>query len=83
MLETLPDAPPAGVEGANAYAVAHGFFCRVARTSEGALLLVDSGLGSEAAPLRRAALEHLLGLAWVIDEGMRRPRACSGLTRIG
>jgi hypothetical protein len=68
LLEELPSHPPKGVDE-NVYAVAHGLYCRIARTCQATLLLVDAGLGSEAAPLRRSALEHALTLAWVVDEG--------------
>ncbi len=64
-----------------AYAVAHGFYCRVARTAQAALSLVDIGFGSEAAPLRRSVLEHVLALAWVIDEGAAAVAALSERTR--
>jgi hypothetical protein len=67
LLDDLPPEPPPGVND-NGYAVAHGFYCRVARTCQAALLLTEAGLGSEAAPLHRAALEHALAMAWVIDE---------------
>lgn len=68
LLDTLPAVPPTGAD-TQAYAIAHGFYCRIARTCQGSLLLIDAGLNSEAAPLQRAALEHVLALAWVIDEG--------------
>lgn len=74
----LPQAPPDEVDDVTAYAVAHGFYCRVARTARAALSLVDAGFGSEGAPLRRALLEHVLALAWVIDEGSA---AVTALTR--
>jgi hypothetical protein len=74
----LPQLPPDEVDDDTAYAVAHGFYCRAARTAQAALSLVDTGFGSEAAPLRRALLEHVLALAWVIDEG---PAAVAALTR--
>lgn len=65
----LPQSPPNGVADETAYAIAHGFYCRVARTAQAALLLVDAGFASEAAPLRRSMLEHVLALTWVIDDG--------------
>src|SRR5665213_2745047 len=74
LTEQLPDVPPDGLDD-NAYAYAHGFYCRVARTCEAALLLIEAGLSSEATPLRRAALEHALALAWVIDEPDAAPAA--------
>ncbi len=74
LTDELPDVPPEGMDD-NAYAYAHGFYCRVARTCEAALLLIEAGLGSEATPLRRAALEHALALAWVIDEPDAAPPA--------
>lgn len=77
LLDALPATPPAGAD-IQAYAIAHGFYCRLARTCQGSLLLIDAGLGSEAAPLQRAALEHVLALAWVIDEG---PAAAAALLR--
>jgi hypothetical protein len=67
LLDDLPPEPQSGVNY-NGYAVAHGFYCRVVRTCQAALLLTEADLGSEAGPLRRAALEHALALAWVIDE---------------
>lgn len=76
LTDALPDVPPAGVDvDDSAYAYAHGFYCRVARTCEAVLLLIDAGLTSEATPLRRAALEHALALAWVIDEPASAPAA--------
>lgn len=68
LLATLPAAPGDGTD-AQVWAHAHGFFCRAARTCQAILALVDAGRGAESAPLRRAALEHALALAWVIDEG--------------
>lgn len=40
--------------------------------------MADAGLASEAAPLQRAALEHVLALSWVIDDG---PAAAAALMR--
>ncbi|HTC70659.1 MAG TPA: DUF5677 domain-containing protein [Acidothermaceae bacterium] len=74
LTDALPNVPPPGIDD-NAYAYAHGFYCRVARTCEAALLLIDADLTSEATPLRRAALEHALALAWVIDEPAGAPAA--------
>lgn len=70
--------PLGEVDYDTAYAVAHGFYCWVVRTAQGALSLVDTGFGSEAAPLRQALLEHVLALAWVINQG---PAAVAALTR--
>lgn len=69
LFESLPSVPPPGTADNNVYATAHGFYCRVARTAQAALQLTDDGFGTEAAPLRRALMEHALALAWVIDQG--------------
>lgn len=78
LFESLPSVPPPGTRDDNVYATAHGFYCRVARTAQAALLLTDNGFGSEAVPLRRALVEHLLALTWVIDQG---DAAVAALTR--
>ena len=79
LLESLPDTPPDDAEDYTAYGVAHGFYCRIARTAQAALQLVDAGYGREAAPLRRALWEHALALTWVVDEGKA---ASDSLTRV-
>lgn len=78
LFESLPAVPPRGTQDDNVYATAHGFYCRVARTAQAALWLADDGFGSEGAPLRRAMVEHVLALAWVIDQG---EAALAALTR--
>lgn len=77
LLESLPEEPPTGADP-DVYGVAHGFYCRVGRTCEAALLLMEAGRASEAAPLRRAAFEHALSLTWLLKEG---PPAVAALTR--
>lgn len=74
LLEALPNSPPPGSD-AEVYASAHGFYCRIARTSQAALHLIDIGLTDESAPLRRALIEHVLQLAWIIEEGEVAVRA--------
>lgn len=79
---SLPAQPPPAAtsdQERNVYAVAHGLYCRVARTAQAALLLVDAGYGSEVAPLRRSLLEHAVAIAWVRDEGSA---AVDSLTRV-
>lgn len=77
LLESLPEQPPTSADP-DVYRVAHGFYCRTGRTCQAALLLMEAGRASEAAPLRRAAFEHAVSLAWVLKEG---PAAVAALTR--
>lgn len=74
LLDELPSVPPPALDP-EVYACAHGFFCRIARTSQAALHLIDLGLSDESAPLRRALMEHVLQLAWVIEDGAPAVRA--------
>jgi hypothetical protein len=49
--------------------VAHGWFTRVNRSVSAVLLLEQFSLDEEAAPLRRAIIEHVVGLKWLAIEG--------------
>jgi hypothetical protein len=49
--------------------IAHGWYMRVLRSTEGVLLMREAGLSGESFPLRRAALEHVLALRWLAEKG--------------
>ena len=49
--------------------VAHGWFMRIRGSCLAVFLLRDSGLAAEAWPMRRAALEHVLALQWLAEQG--------------
>jgi len=49
--------------------LAHGWYMRVQRSCEGVMVLREAGLGAEAWPMRRAALEHVLALKWLAEKG--------------
>lgn len=45
--------------------LAHGWYVACNRTATAIMFLETRGLGHEAAPLRRALIEHAIGLAWL------------------
>lgn len=49
--------------------VAHGWFMRVKRSCEVVMLLREGGFGSEAWPMRRNVIEHVLALRWLAEKG--------------
>lgn len=64
----LPPLPAADTEAAWVRAVASGWFMRVRRSGQAALLLDRQQFDDEAAPLRRSMIEHTLWLMWLADE---------------
>lgn len=65
----VEDADRAQSNSAETVAVAWGWMQRVVRTSEAVLLLGKSGYTHEAAPLRRAVMEHATRLNWAVGIG--------------
>ncbi len=76
--QALPDQVPDGIYDAASYAVAHGLFCWTADSCRAAVALVDAGFPTQAAPLLRSAMEHVMVLGGAVDDG---PAAVGALLR--
>lgn len=70
-LGTSDPAPhlPNDIEAHTRFRIAWGWYQEVRRWTQASMVLTDSGLGYEAAPIRRSMIEHVVALEWMSQAG--------------